>query len=123
MNLRILYTVFLIAQYSFTTGDLLHLIHYMADYDNLLVVISICFSLIGVEILVFSPNMVRKVSVKYRKRVQLIIHILLGINSIAWMYIDDKTISKFILFIGAFVFNMIVIHKILHSIHEEKIQV
>ncbi len=117
---RFVLIILLVAYYSFTTGDLLHLIDNLADKDNFLVMVSVCFSLVGIELLSFFPSIAGGLTVKFRHRVQLAVHILLGINSVIWMFFENKTQSKIIFFVVVFVFNLIIIHKIIHSINEDK---
>lgn len=119
MKTKIIFYTLSFAKYLLTGTDIKHL--YTHFYDKVETPILIFLGLLGVvaEILVLSPSVITTVSMKYRKNIQLGLHIGLAVNSLAWMIYDYTSIWNILFFLFAIGLNFSYVHRVLHAIHTE----
>jgi hypothetical protein len=116
---KFLYLIFLSAQYTSIAEDFWYLIHYLADDQIPFGIISFSLIFLGVELLVAKPSLNRKINWNYTKKIQLLIHIILSINSLTWMIVEDIEFKNLLFGALMFILNIIIIQKFVHSFNRD----
>lgn len=119
MKPRLFFYAILLGKYILTGSDINEFYEHFHKVVEAPILISLGIFGLVIEFLVMSPNVIKNISLKYRKRVQLTIHIALAINTVFWMIYDKKSIENTVFFIIVFSAYFIIGHKLLHAIYTE----